>query len=121
MCLNFVLIACISGSTPVGIDQEKIVSNLSTAFTSDATNSLKPTEDYEFPQIPVCKWATVSNWFFAFHAGNESPGWRELMEMVDDADELSGDISRPGAAEMILREAVHHFSQVCFQRGEVVL
>ncbi len=116
--LPFVLIACMSVSSAVDVeDNDHIInlSNLTAGFvSSNATNSLETTDDNEFPQIPICKWAIVSNWFFAFHADSESPSWRELMEMVDDADELSGDISRPGAAEMILREAVHHFSQVCF-------
>ena len=65
-----------------------------------------------FPRIPICKWASQSN-FFITHSANEGRGeWRELMEMIDDADELSGDISRPGASELMLREAVVHFSQV---------
>ncbi len=68
-----------------------------------------------FPRIPICKWAPVSNWFIT-HKGYEGrrEKWRELMEMIDDADELSGDISRPGSAEFMLREAVVHFSEVCW-------
>ncbi len=66
-----------------------------------------------FPRVPICKWASVSNWLIT-HSGNEERMklHRELMEIFDDADELSGDISRPGSAEAMLREAVVHFSQV---------
>ena len=78
-----------------------------TAFGSGKNNHVDG-----FPRIPICKWASLSN-FYITHSRNEGrPEWRELMEMIDDADELSGDISRPGASELMLREAVVHFSQV---------
>ncbi len=65
-----------------------------------------------FPRIPICKWASTSN-FLITQSRNEGRGeWRDLMELIDDSDELSGDISRPGASEFMLREAVVHYSQV---------
>jgi hypothetical protein len=79
-------------------------------FNSEFARS--PGTTYEFPHVPICKWASVSNWYIVYPEYEENHGYKVFLELVDDADELTGDISRPGAAEMNLRSAVHHFPQV---------
>ena len=86
----------------------KKITNLS---SSNDPRALQLTnETLEFPRVPICKWATVSNWFYPEY--EDSTTWREFFEMVDDAEELSGDVTRPGVAEALFREAVHRFPQV---------
>ena len=71
-----------------------------------------PESSHEFPHVPICKWASVSNWYILFPEYEGNDAYREFMEMVDDADELAGDISRPGAAELNLRFALKDYAQV---------
>ncbi len=118
LCTSTLLILCVVLNMRllhghVNLNESIAAQNESYGDVSSSVSASGGTDHVDgFPRIPICKWASLSN-FLITHSRNEGRGdWRELMEMIDDADELSGDISRPGASESMLREAVVHFSQV---------
>ena len=113
---------------PLPIDSNTNDMNRENVFFTDRSDTPNKVEvinqtDEEFPRVPVCKWASVSIWHITTKplSSEEVKEWRQMLELIEDADELSGDISRPGDGENLLREVVRRYPQVCKFKQKSVL